>query len=110
MLQGRLPETMRYGHLIPKLDKMFGQKSEDRYHGLALVTTRWSDTGSPEGRSPDPQLVQDRERELREGFGWGVCEQMGAFFQRHDNTPACAQKIIRMVLKVCCGPSAISSE
>ncbi|KAF7762354.1 hypothetical protein Agabi119p4_8947 [Agaricus bisporus var. burnettii] len=99
MLQGRLPEFMQSGHLQPKLERIFGQKSpDDRYRHLALVTTRWTDRGLGIGDFDD-KLVNQREEELRGGYGWGFCERMGAFFRHFDNTKECAMKILLLVLQ-----------
>ncbi|EKM78192.1 hypothetical protein AGABI1DRAFT_129321 [Agaricus bisporus var. burnettii JB137-S8] len=100
MLQGRLPDSMRSGHLQPKLERIFGQKSpDDRYRHLALVATRWTDDDGSGIGDFDYEVVKEREDELRVVYGWKFCERKGAFFRHHDNTEECAYNIVSMVLQ-----------
>ncbi|KAF7762047.1 hypothetical protein Agabi119p4_8640 [Agaricus bisporus var. burnettii] len=100
MLQGRLPESMRSGFFIPKLDKLLGLKPlDDQYRHLALVATRWTDDDGSGIGDFDYEVVKEREDELRDEFGWRLCERKGAFFRHHDNTEECAYNIVSMVLQ-----------
>ncbi|XP_006455036.1 hypothetical protein AGABI2DRAFT_120988 [Agaricus bisporus var. bisporus H97] len=100
MLQGRLPESMRSGLFIPKLDKLLGLKPlDDQYRHLALVATRWTDDDGSGIGDFDYEVVKEREDELRDEFGWRLCERKGAFFRHHDNTEECAYNIVSMVLQ-----------